>query len=365
MIQIVDLTGVAGLSFLIAFCNLMAVIIVRRITSELGPVFLKRVRWEFSLTMALIAAVFSYGVRSLLQKGPTRTETLRVAVIQPNIAQSEKFSGEAQDRVMEQIGQLTELAASSQPHLILWPESATPGGLYSSQSIHDLVMDLVTQGDFSLLVGTVAADLASREDYNTATLLTEHGTQIQSYRKMHLVPFGEYLPFRQSFPLFAMVAGDLVPGDFTPGHDFTVLSLPKPALKFSALICFEDTLGDLTRQFVQNGAQLLVNITNDGWFLKTAGAEQHLANSIFRAVENRRPLVRCANTGVSALIDPNGHVDRLSLHPFESGFAVREFQVPAADTPLTFYSRHGEWFIHGCVILCALQIALSLARKRP
>ena len=369
MIQIVDLTGLWGLSFLVAYCNVMAVIIVRRLIAEMGPVFLKRVRWEFSLTMALVAAVFSYGVRALLPgRHPAQATTkIKIAAIQPNIPQTEKFSPESEDRVLAQLETLTALAATAKPDLLLWPESATPRGMYADERNYQFVIKQVASEDFALLIGTIDSDDKTHESFNTATLLTAHGKDIQSYRKMHLVPFGEYMPLRQSFPLFAMIAGELVPSDFTPGRDFTVLDLHSPPLKFAALVCFEDSLGDLTRRFVCNGAEILVNLTNDGWFLETAGAQQHFDNAIFRAVENRRPLVRCTNTGITASVEPSGRIDRW-LAPFQQGFAVRELSVPQnspQNTPQknqTFYTRHGDWLPHLCAGLTALVLSGLAAR---
>ncbi len=361
MIQIADLTGVAGLSFLVVFCNVMAVIIVRRIVAEFGPIFLKKVRWEFSFTVALVALVFAYGVRALLAKTPAGT-AVRLAAVQPNISQAVKFSGEAEDLVMKQLDELTGLAATARPHLLLWPEAATPRGMYADKTNYEFVMDQAARGDFSLLIGTTDSDPDLREDYNIATLLSNRGHDIQTYRKMHLVPFGEYIPGRHFVPLLARIAGDLVPSDFATGREFTVMKIAEPPLKFSPLICFEDSVGDLTRKFVLHGAQMLVNITNDGWFLETAGAEQHVANAMFRAIENRRPLVRCTNTGVTCSVDRVGHVDYW-LRPFERGFAVREITVPA-ETAFTFYTRHGDWLIHAAAAITALHLAAGFIVRR-
>jgi apolipoprotein N-acyltransferase len=287
---------------------------------------------------------------------------VRVAAIQPNVAQAEKFSAESEDRILERLGSLTALAASTRPDLILWPEAATPRGMYADQINYRFVRDQTARGDFAFLIGTVDFDPERREEFNVAVLLTNRGETIQPYRKIHLVPFGEYMPLRHSFPLFAMVAGELVPGDFSAGGDFTVMDLPKPGVRLSALICFEDTLGDLTRRFVQNGAQLLVNLTNDGWFLTSAAAEQHVANAVFRAVENRRPLLRCTNTGVTCAVDVHGRVVRW-LPPFLRGFVTREIVVPRGNR-LTFYTRHGDWFVWITVLATALQLFSQLFRRR-
>ena len=184
---------------------------------------------------------------------------------------------------------------------------------------------------------------------------------------MHLVPFGEYIPMRESFPLFAKLAGDLVRGDFHPGTEYDMMQTQDPAVKIGALICFEDTLGDLTRHFTLKGAQLLVNITNDGWFLKSVASEQHVANAVFRAVENRRPLVRCANTGVTCFIDDKGRVIS-SLRSrkgdsFIEGFLTREVDVPV-DAPLTFYTRYGEWLSYGCLALAFATVAAHFVIRR-
>ncbi len=129
------------------------------------------------------------------------------------------------------------------------------------------------------------------------------GSDIQIYRKLHLVPFGEYVPGRNTVPFIGAIVGDQVPGDFTPGKEPVVFRLTTERVMVAPLICFEDTIGELTRQFVLRGANLLANVTNDGWFLRSAGSQQHLENAIFRCVETRRPMVRAANTGVTCFIN--------------------------------------------------------------
>lgn len=360
MIQIAEITGTPGLSWLMAFANVMGVIIVRRIVGELGPHFSRRIRWEFSLTMALIALVFAFGIRKLLHPEATETVPLRVVAIQPNIPQTDKFDRDAEDRILEQFDKLTKLALLSQPppQLLIWPESSMPRGMFSDERNFRFVMDLAQQGDFGFLLGTVDFDPNAREDYNTALLLTGRGSGHQSYRKMHLVPFGEYLPLR---PVFGPLLGELVPGDFTPGNEYTLLHLPEPSTDIAALVCFEDTLGELTRSFVQPGAQLLVNITNDGWFGTSPATEQHLANAVLRAVENRRPLIRCGNSGVTAEVTPTGQVDRW-LPLFQQGFAAREVHVPRHPR-LTFYTRHGDWLSHVAIAVTLGALGLSVVRR--
>ncbi|MFY8215450.1 MAG: apolipoprotein N-acyltransferase, partial [Chthoniobacterales bacterium] len=156
--------------------------------------------------------------------------------------------------------------------------------------------------------------------------------------------------------------------DFDAGVEPAVLDLSRVPLRIAPLICFEDTLGELTRKFVARGAQLLVVLTNDGWFRESAGSRQHLANSIFRCVENRRPMVRAANTGVTAFIDPLGRVtEQLESedgNTFIEGFLSGTIEVPTTPA-LTFYTRHGEIFSVVCVFaaLIAIQIHLVTSRR--
>ena len=360
MIQIVDITGVPGLSFLIVFVNLIVVIVVRRIISEFGPVFLTRIRWEFSATMALIAFVFAYGVHALLRKDRSPTVPLRTVAIQPNIPQSEKQDLAMEEEIFERLDRLTSLAALSQPHtqLFIWPEASTPRSMFADEVNHDFVMEQARRTGSALLIGTLDFDLEG--DYNIAALFTDNGRTLQRYRKIHLVPFGEYLPLR---PLSSAIpaVGQLVPSDFTPGTEYKVLTLSDPPIRLAALICFEDSLGVLTRRFVGQGAELLVNITNDGWFAQSPAASQHLANALFRAVENRRPLIRCGNTGVTCAVDIYGRVD-LWINPFEEGFSAREVSVPTTSA-LTFYTRYGDWFTALSAGIVLLAAADSMRRR--
>lgn len=355
MIQIAEFTGTLGLSWLVAFVNVMIVIIVRRIVVEMGPGFLRRIRWEFSISVALVVIVFSYGLRQLLRPPPPARTTLQIAAIQPNIPQTQKFDPSAEDETLATLERLTLMAAAMEPNLIVWPEAATPRGLFADQALFDRFEQMVIKAGHPMLVGTVEGDATGF--YNSAMLLPGGADPLRelptTYRKIHLVPFGEFLPLR---PLLGWLVGDLVPGDIDAGRDLTVFTLGD--VKLSALICFEDTLGDQTRRFVKAGADLLVNVTNDGWFLRTCGVEQHLANSVLRAVETRRPLVRCGNTGVTGVVLPTGHVDRW-LEPHREGFAVRGVALAAA--PLTFYARHGDWLAWPCVLAT---LGALIARRR-
>lgn len=363
MLQITAFTGVGGLSFLAAFTNMTAVLTVRRFFTETA---LRRLRphWDFSLCMALIAAVFSYGVRVLFTPPSRDGVSLPVAAVQANIPQEQKFDRAFAQMIQERYNALTEVALANKPRLLLWPEAATPGALFE-RNIYNFVSGLAERGGVNLLLGSLDFD-ENRHDYNVAALFAPGQDGPQIYQKIHLVPFGEYIPFRKAFPPFEWIIGDLVPGDFTPGTRHTLLRLHDPEVNAAALVCFEDTLGDLTRRFVARGAQLLINVTNDGWFLQSQGAEQHLANAVFRAAENRRPLLRAANTGVTAFIDARGHITnsfRPDGTPFAEGVLAGVVQVPPPGAPQTFYTRHGESFSQACAA-ASLLAAAALTRRR-
>ena len=166
--------------------------------------------------------------------------------------------------------------------------------------------EFATATKVDLLLGII--DQEEDAAYNAALLVTEGGAREQRYRKVHLVPFGEYVPGRHTIPGIARIVGDQVPEDFGFGKEHAVFTMTDKEVRLAPLICFEDTIGELTRQFVLDGANLLANVTNDGWFLQSSGSQQHLANAVFRCVETRLPMVRSANTGVTCFINEFGRV---------------------------------------------------------
>lgn len=363
MIQIADFTGVGGISFLIVMVNLVLVITVRRFVTEVRQMRV-RPHYDFTITIAMVAMAFSYGIHHYYRP-PGESIPLKVAAIQANIPQDEKWDPAFEERILKTYRRQTEVALIAKPELLIWPEAATPRPALNDQALLAEVTEIAASGPVDFLFGTVYYDAFG--GYNSAVLLHPN-TTAQVYNKNHLVPFGEYVPFRHSFPLFAWAVGDQVPADFDAGVEPAVLELSRVPVRIAPLICFEDTLGELTRAFVSRGAQVLVVLTNDGWFRESAGSRQHLANSIFRAVENRRPLIRAANTGVTAFIDPLGRVqaqlESADGNTFIEGFLSGTVSVPVAPIR-TFYTRHGELFSVICVFaaLIALQIHLVTARR--
>ncbi len=370
LIQIAELTGVAGLSFLIAFVNVIILTTAYRLVVE-ARTRVMRPHFDFTFTMAAIVGVLVFGFRAT-QVSPA-AKTLRVTAVQSNVPQNQKFDPQFTRRIFDQFRRLSEIALRSNPppELLVWPESSMPGPVLEDQESYKFVTDLAADADADFLLGTIDED--GGDVYNAAILLSEGGERVQIYRKVHLVPFGEFVPGRHTVPLLARIVGDQVPGDFKAGKEHTVFTLTNGDVQVAPLICFEDTIGELARQFVvptetSPGANLLVDVTNDGWFQHSAGSHQHLANAIFRCIETRRPMLRAANTGVTCFINQFGRVtqelrDEIGS-TFTEGVLSGDIKVPS-EHELTFYARHGELFAKACAVITLIAIVLtSLTRWR-
>ena len=371
LIQIAEFTGVAGLSFMVAFANVILVTTAYRLVLE-ARTHTTRPHFDLTLTMAAIVGVLTFGLRASQVSAPTKP--LRVAAVQSNVPQNQKFDPQFTAKIFDKFRRLSEIALRSNPppDLLIWPESSMPGPMLTEPESNKFVMDLAASAESDLLLGTI--DEENRDVYNAALLISDGGERVQVYRKVHLVPFGEYVPGRHRVPLLARIVGDQVPGDFSAGREYTVFSLTNSDVQVAPLICFEDTIGELVRQFVLStemspGANLLVDITNDGWFLHSAGSHQHLANAIFRCVETRRPMVQAANTGVTCFVNQSGRITQVlrdeSGSTFTEGVLTGEINVPT-EHELTFYARHGDLFAKSCVVitLVAILVATVIQRRK-
>jgi apolipoprotein N-acyltransferase len=369
LIQIAEFTGVAGLSFMVAFANVILVTTACRLIVE-ARTHTTRPHFDLTLTLAAIVGVLTFGLRAS-QISPA-TKPLRVAAVQSNVPQNQKFDPQFTSKIFDQFRRLSEIALRSNPppDLLIWPESSMPGPVLTESEAYKFVMDLAASAESDLLLGTIEEQ--NGDVYNAALLISDGGERVQIYRKLHLVPFGEYVPGRHRVPLLARIVGDQVPGDFKAGGEYSVFSLTNGDVQVAPLICFEDTIGDLTRQFVvpgetSSGANLLVDITNDGWFLHSAGSHQHLANAIFRCVETRRPMARAANTGVTCFINEFGRVTQIlrdeTGSTFTEGVLTGEIKIPT-DHELTFYTRHGELFAKICAAITLFTILMICGIRR-
>jgi apolipoprotein N-acyltransferase len=365
MIQIAEFTGAIGLSFVVVFANIIAVITPVRLFLE-ARTHQMRPHFDVTLTLIGIVALCTFGLYRV--QSPSETKPFRVAAVQAYVPQSEKFDPQFTGQIFDRFSRLSEIAlhSSPPPDLLIWPESSLPEPVREANTeSYRFVTDLSAAAKTDLLLGAVVVE--DPREYNAALLVSGGGQPIQIYRKIHLVPFGEYVPLRVSFPLFAAVAGKWIPGDFDAGQDYTVFHLTKGDAHVAPLICFEDTVGDLTRKFVLNGANLLVNVTNDGWFLRSAASRQQLHNALFRCVETRQPMVRAANTGVTCFVNEFGRVTQIlqddNGSTFTEGVLSGEVNVPTA-RELTFYVRHGDLFAQLCAGVTVMAIIVLIATRK-
>ena len=320
---------------------------------------------DISLVLLLVVAALIYGIKTL--SAPVQPqEPLSVGAVQGNIPQNHKWDRVFEEEIMTVYEKETRLALQGHPDLVVWPEAATPRPLLNDEKIFTQVCQLLQRGHADLLAGSLYYEEHPQRDYNAAILLSPK-KEAQVYAKMHLVPFGEYIPFRKTFPLFQWIVGDRVLGDFDAGLEPKVLRLSTKPIGIAPLICFEDTLGDLVRRFALRRAQLLITLTNDGWFGHTVASRQHAMNALFRAAETKLPLLRVANTGVTCVIDRYGRMTQVLRdddgNTFLEGVLLSELSIPRNPKP-TFYTKHGDWFSFLCLGLMGIAILFNLVWRK-
>jgi len=354
LVQIVEVTGVYGVSALLVLFNVVAAAVLR----ERGHQMRRLVLALVVLTLLVTALPFwgRWRAATLVERPPAGT--LRVAIAQGNIEQDHKWDPAYQGETMERYRQLTIAAAAAQPDLVVWPETATPFFFQQSGELRQSVLDIASRLHVHLVFGSPAfrQDDGALEELNRAYLVSPDGMEVATYDKMQLVPFGEYVPYASVFFFVSRVVEAI--GTIVPGVVPTVFQLP--TARFGVPICYEDVFPALTRRFVHDGADFLVNITNDAWYGPTSAPHQHLAQATFRAIELRVPLVRAANTGISALVDPDGRI-RWRGPLFETIFHVDEIAWPGVET---FYARFGDVFAWGCALIVLAAVVVGATRRR-
>ncbi|HRZ03273.1 MAG TPA: apolipoprotein N-acyltransferase [Candidatus Omnitrophota bacterium] len=349
LIQISDTTGVFGISFLIVAANVLLKEWLDAKIEEADSVRKQRSLATGIISILLIAAI-GYGFYRLSIK-VSRGE-VNVAVIQANTPQELKWQKSAWPSIMKTYLDLTQKAAKENPDIIIWPETAFPGFIWEAPQLFVELRSLVAQLKVPLLLGVVTQ--LDDAYYNSALLIDREGEVIVQHDKLHLVPFGEYVPLRKVFPFLS----DIAPiGDFNAGNKFTLFPVSSggsetkgPAGFFSVLICFEDTVPEISGGFVRTGANLLVNITNDAWFQDTKEPFLHMQDAVFRAVENRKYLIRAANTGVSCFIDSRGKVINRVENTDKKATYVSGYKIERVglNNQKTFYTKYGDVFTYFC-----------------
>ena len=350
VIQIADITGAWGVSFLVVLVNVALYLILRKQSRKKIAI----------ITAAILSLSLIYGFHKLSYKPDSlgNAKALKISVIQGNIPQNLKWDRRAVDFILNNYTELTAEAAKDNADLIIWPEASVPGLWGQDDAEFARVFSLAEQLKINLLVGAVSH--LQQDYFNSALFIDKSGTPAEIYSKLHLVPFGEYIPLKSVFPFLQTI----VPiGDIQPGKDYTIFKQPAD---FSVLICFEDLFPELSRQFVKRGAKFLVNITNDAWYKEGSAPFQHFAASVFRAVENRVYLARAANTGISGFIDPFGRPLSLvhnanGLEIFVKGYSSQNIYLKSVKP--TLYNRYGDFFIIFCALLGVCAVVFNSLRR--
>lgn len=364
LIQIADTVGVYGISFLIVMVNVWV--------KEGWSRAVERRSYDRSFFTAsafvilLLAISYVYGVFQLRKEyqGPS----LRVGLAQGNISLEKRWHPKAWPLILKDHLDLSRKLADQGADLIVWPESAYPGYPWEDPKLFAALQDSIRQQNVAHLIGVVTKEGA--DYFNTAIAFDPQGRIVDSYHKIRLVPFGEFIPLRERLPFLSQI----VPiDDFTPGQEFVVLEAldgqKKAKYLYSVLICFEDTVPDVARNFVRKGAHFLINISNDAWFGDTREPWLHLQNAVFRSIENRRFLVRCGNVGISCLVDPWGRVTSAVADP--SGKMTYVPGVSVADVGMlrsqTLYTKFGDWFAYFCIsgiLMWIVTVILRYQKKK-
>lgn len=348
--QLASIFGVYGVSALVAMVSAAAAVIV---------VETDRKRFiPLAAALGLVIIVAGWGSVRLNASALTQTgETLRVGILQGNVDQAEKWDLRRANEIFADYLRKTEQAIAAKAQLVVWPESSTPFTFEDDVQATEQLRQIARRSGVPLLLGSDQIERTpSTKYYNAAFLTRSDGSTAAVYRKMHLVPFGEYVPMKQLF----FFAGRLVEAvsDFSAGE--TGVLLPLNGHPVSTAICYEVVYPALVRAFVQNGSELLFTITNDAWFGRTSAPYQHFEQASMRAIENGRYLVRAANTGISGVVDPYGRVlARTGI--FEPAVMVEEVRFITART---IYTRIGDVFAYASVLVTLALLVLTRAPRR-
>ena len=363
LVQLTTVTGIYGLSFLAAVFNAFLVWCDCGVGNEV-----KR-RWTiFGTVVVALLLVMVIGPK-YVPHAPARHWA---RVVQPNFPENIQYVGDwyadhRADLIELQNLSLRASPDSIHPDLLIWPEAPAP---FSFQDAHFVpyISNLATEFHNPVIVGVIewkpgtevvhGVPRTALLPYNSAAMLDAFGRRTFSYDKMHLVPFGEYEPFPFIHQVVTSVSEEV--GGFHKGQNRSVGRFAN-GNTFSVFICYEAIYPGEIRAFTDRGAQLLVNISNDGWFGTSAAAEQHLRMARVRAVENRRWLLRDTNSGISASVDPYGNVTRVMRRDVRDSADLRyDFR-----TDRTIYVRFNDWFAWMCVLVSAILVFITFRKDRP
>ena len=364
LIQIADITGVYGVSWLIVTGNVSVLLLYLTLSGREWngrACFRRHAVASLAGFIILLALVWGYGMWRIdgVEKAMAVAPFKRVSVIQGNISQQLKWDPAFQIATIDRYTALSRREAMAAPHLVVWPETAMPFYFGHDAPLTGRVLKGIQpiNADFIISSPGFIRD-ENRVQYRNRAFLLEAGSKKASgiYDKAHLVPFGEYVPFKQWLPFLGKLVAQA--GDFSAGEKGATLEWREH--RIGMLICYELIFPYLSREATRNGADLLTNITNDAWYGRTSAPYQHFSMAVFRAVENRRAQARAANTGISGFVDPTGRVVSASPIFKEAALTAR---VPLLQVS-SIYTRFGDWFSQACVILLLIIVFLRVLVKK-
>ena len=370
IIQISSMAGVYGISFLIVMANVAIaeffssyLFTVRQPSSRVKVMGNRRTSYLQSIVVAIIVLGFSLAYGFNVLSKDFEGDKVKITIIQGNIPPGAKWTREFSKQIVNKHIKLTEEASGGHnASLIIWPEGAIRERLGDNILLLRRILNLAKKTNTHLLIGSSRApkfgprEFRRKARFNSAFLISPQKRIEGQYNKMRLMPFSEYLPHKDLLPWPSRIAS--AAGNFVPGSEWTVFN-PGPA-KFGVLICWENFFPALFRKYAKKDVDLMVNITNEARFGETAAPYQFLAINVFRAAENRVPIVRAANTGISCFIDPHGRitgrVSENSKDVFVEGYLTQEIRVSQKKT---FYTDYGDVFAFACLILTIMVVAIS------
>ncbi len=361
LIQYISVTGMYGITLWIMFLNVIIYKILKSYKERKKIIFLS------SLFVILMILPLLYGLLIRTKENKVEKE-LKISLVQGNIDPYQKWTPGFIDTNFYIYRKLTLQVAQENPDLIVWPETAAPCYLRYNKYYRNFIIKLVNNLKIPLLTGTIDyqwSDASKIKFYNSAFLFKPGKTKIESYNKLHLVPFSERVPLVDKIPFIYNLAKymDLNIGNYFPGDTATVFNLNdypnNLGVKCSTGICYDSVFPFLVRRFIRNGAQFMVIITNDGWFGTLSGPYQHAQIAVLRAIENRVWVVRCANTGISEFIDPYGKIvkkTKLSQRTIiTSSIYVNKNK--------SFFVRHGTYFVYLLLFIDLFVLIIAFSRK--
>lgn len=393
VIQLASFAGVGGVSFLMVWFAVAFSEDVVGLCRERSGLWKRRLACVVPLFFAAMTAVgglwrLSDNFRQTMWNGQ---HSLQLALVQPSIPQTMIWNPAEKTNRFAKLMQLSELALATKPDVLVWPEAALPDiGEAGFRAVTNLVAThkvwmVFGADDYELKPGA-SSDSTRPADYvfyNSAFLLSPAGKVVSTYRKRRLVIFGEYIPLSDWLPFLKWFTP--IESGFTAGKEPVAFKVsvavpdraegeqrnfrPAPSLRAGMLICFEDAIAAAARESAAD-ADFLLNVTNDGWFSESSQQFQHAAHSVFRAVENGMPVVRCTNNGLTCWVDETGFMHDIGVGDaadvYGTGFRIIRLLVPASGTRApTFYQRHGNWFGWSCVVLTAALVVLSHRKRSP